>query len=50
MPRLPGELAEFLRREEAVAVGARLDGALIGYSLCQRIHENPYPAVTFLET
>ena len=29
-------------------MGARLNGALIGYSLCERIHENPYPGVAFL--
>jgi hypothetical protein len=37
-----------LGREDTVAVGIRAEGALVGYSLCYRIRETPYPGVSFL--
>jgi hypothetical protein len=46
--RSPGQYADLLRRDDTVAVGARLGTTLIGYSACYRICENPYPDVRFL--
>jgi hypothetical protein len=46
--RKPGAYAELLGRDDTVAVGARAGQTLVGYSLCYRIRENPYPRVTFL--
>ena len=46
--RRPGQYAELLGRDDAVVVGVRHGGTLVGYSACYRIYENPYPDVRFL--
>jgi hypothetical protein len=46
--RMPGEYARLLSCDDAVVVGARRGGTLIGYSACYRIFRHPYSAVPFL--
>jgi GNAT superfamily N-acetyltransferase len=46
--RAPGYYKRILCEEKAAAVGAKIGGALIGYSVSYRVRENPYPEVKFL--
>src|SRR5262249_39292055 len=48
--RSPGDYLRILRDQETIVVGARIDGKLVGFSICCRVRENPYRATMFLRS